>query len=247
MSEITVKEKDIVVPGELLAKGMDNFPGSGTYRENEEIYASRVGIVYIDRRAIKVIPMSGVYMPKVGDVIIGKVIDLGLYGWRLDFNSAYSCVLSLKDATSEYIAKGDDLTQYYDIGDYLVCKISNVTSQKLVDVKMREPGLKKLKGGRIFKVNTNKVPRIIGKKGSMVSMIKNATGCRIVVGQNGVVWLQGESKNDFIVIEAIRKVEKESHLSGLTNRIKEFLEEKTGTKIEAVPVEKEGAPRGEPR
>ena len=231
MSEVLVKEKDIVVPGELLAKGMDNFPGSGTYREKEEIFSSRLGIVYLDGRTIKVIPLSGVYMPKTGDTIICKVIDISFSGWRLDTNSAYSAMLGLKEATSDYVGRGADLTQYYNLNDYVVCKIINVTSQKLVDVSMREPGLKKLVGGHVFKVNTNKVPRIIGKKGSMVSMIKNATDCRIVVGQNGLVWIQGEVKNEIIAIETVKKIEEESHLSGLTSRIKEFLEQKTGKQI----------------
>jgi len=231
MSEFIVKEKDIVTPGEILAKGMDNFPGYGTYRENEEIYSSRVGIVYIDGRAIKVIPLSGVYMPKVGDTIIGKVIDIAFSGWRIDTNSAYSAMLSLKDATSDYIVKGADLKQYHDLGDYITVKITNVTSQKLVDVSMRDPGLRKLTGGRLFRVNTNKVPRIIGKKGSMVSMIKNATGCRIVVGQNGIVWISGEIESEFIAMDTIKRIEKESHIAGLTNTIKEYLEKKTGKKI----------------
>jgi exosome complex component RRP4 len=238
MSEIIISEKSIVVPGELLATGMDNFPGQGTYRDGEGIYSSRLGLVYLDGRALKVIPLSGVYMPKPGDTIIGKVIDIAFSGWRLDINCAYSAVLSLKDASSDYIGKGADLTQYYDLGDYVVCKITNVTSQKLIDVTMREPGLKKLGGGRVFKVNTNKVPRIIGKKGSMVSMIKNATGCRIVVGQNGLVWLQGDASNEFIAMETIKKIEQESHISGLTNRIKEFLEAQTGKKIEEVESER---------
>ncbi|MCK5283045.1 MAG: RNA-binding protein [Nanoarchaeota archaeon] len=234
MTEILVKDKDIVVPGELLAKGMDAFPGPGSYRDNEEILSSRLGLVYLDRRTIKIISQSGVYLPKVGDMIIGKVIDIAMSGWRINLNCAYSAMLSMKDATSDYINKGEDLSQYYDIGDYIACKITNVTSQKLVDVSMREPGLKKLVNGRMFNVNTHKVPRIIGKKGSMVTMIKNATGCRITVGQNGLIWIQGDTKNEFIAIETIKKIEKESHLTGLTNRIKEFLEEKTGKKIEGV-------------
>jgi exosome complex component RRP4 len=231
MSEILVKDKEIVVPGELLAKGMDNFPGTGTYREKEEIYSSRLGVVYVDGRTMKVIPLSGVYMPKVGDTIICKVIDISFSGWRLETNSAYSAMLGLKEATSDYVGRGADLTQYFTLDDQVVCKIVNVTSQKLVDVSMREPGLKKLTGGHVFKVNTNKVPRIIGKKGSMVTMIKNATECRIIVGQNGLVWLQGDVKNELIAIEAIKKIEEESHLSGLTQRIKEFLQHSTGKEI----------------
>ena len=232
MSEIKVKDKEISVPGETLAVGMDVLPGAGTYRHGENIMANRLGLVAIDGRTIKLIPLSGRYMPKTGDTIICKVIDVSFSGWRLETNSAYSAMLSMKDATSEFIQRGANLTQYYDLGDYIVCKIVNVTSQKLIDVTMKGPGLRKLKGGRIIEVASNKVPRIIGKQGSMVIMIKDATRCNIVVGQNGLVWIDGEPVSEQLAIQAIRKIEKESHLSGLTNKIKEFLE-KNGSKVVA--------------
>src|SRR3989344_2149728 len=224
MSEIKVKDKEISVPGEVLAVGMDVLPGAGTYREGEKIVANRLGLASVDGRTIKLIPLSGRYIPKTGDTIICKVIDVGFSGWRLDTNSAYSAMLSMKDATSEFIQRGANLTQYYDLGEHIVCKITNVTSQKLIDVTMKGPGLRKLKGGRIIEVSTHKVPRIIGKQGSMVVMIKDATQCNITVGQNGLVWIEGSPVNEMRAINAIRKIEKESHLSGLTEKIKSFLE-----------------------
>ena len=226
MSKIIAKDKEISVPGETLAIGMDILPGNGTYREGEKIVANRLGLVMIEGRTIKLIPLSGRYIPKTGDTIICKVIDVGFNGWRLDTNSAYSAMLSMKDATSEFIARGANLTQYYDLGDYIVCKIVNVTSQKLIDVTMKGPGLRKLKGGRIIEVDPNKVPRIIGKQGSMVVMIKDATKCNITVGQNGLIWIDGEPMNELLALQTIRKIEKESHLSGLTDKIKEYLEKK---------------------
>src|SRR3989344_5593281 len=117
MGKINVKDKDIVVPGETLAVGMDNFPGQGTYREGENIVASRLGLVQLDGRTIKLIPLSGRYIPKKYDTIICKVIDVNFSGWRLDTNSPYSAMLSMKEATSQFIARGADLTQYYNIRD----------------------------------------------------------------------------------------------------------------------------------
>jgi exosome complex component RRP4 len=76
------------------------------------------------------------------------------------------------------------------------------------------------------------VPRIIGKQGSMVSMIKKATNCNIIVGQNGVVWIKGLNPEDeLITVQTITKIELESHISGLTERIKNFLQSK-GKKVE---------------
>lgn len=232
MGEITVENKTIAVPGEILAKGMDYLPGFGTYREGENIHAGRMGLVNVEGRAIKLISLSGKYLPKRGDTIIGRIEDLAFSGWRVEMNCAYSAMLSITEAGGEFIPKGADLTKYMDVGDYIIAKITNVTSQVLVDLTMKGPGLRKLGTGRILYVNTNKVPRIIGKQGSMVSMIKQATDCRILVGQNGTVWIQGEPDNELIAVDAIKKIEKESHISGLTDRIKAFLEEKTGKKIE---------------
>src|SRR3989344_7377921 len=192
MGELKVQENSIVVPGEILAEGMDYLPSKGTYRMNETIRAGQLGMVKMEGKVIKLLPLSGRYNPKKYDVIICEVIDVLMSGWRLETNSAYTSMLPLKDASSEYIVKGADLTKFFALGDYVMCKITGVTSQKLIDVTMKGPGLRKMEGGRIFEVNTYKVPRIIGKEGSMISMIKNATGCQIAVGQNGIVWLKGE-------------------------------------------------------
>jgi exosome complex component RRP4 len=232
MGEFVVENKKIVVPGELIAKGMDCIPSYGTYRLGENIYSSLLGLINITGNVAKIIPMTGVYMPKRGDTVIGQVIDVLVSGWRIHLNSAYSGMLSLKDGTSDFVARGADLTKYFNLGDYMVTNIGNVTSQKLVDLSMRGPGLKRLSGGKIIKINCHKVPRVIGKNGSMVSMIKNATNCKIIVGQNGVIWLNGEPKDEVIANEAINIIESKAHMSGLTDEIKTFLEKKTGKKVE---------------
>ncbi len=235
MSELLVKERSIVVPGEELATGMEYLPSYGTYRDGDKIIAAKLGLVMVDGKVLKLIPLSGRYLPKKYDMIVGKVIDVLMSGWRIELNSPYSAMLSLKDATQEFIMKGADLTKFFEIDDWVVAKIINVTSQKLVDLTMKGPGLRKLKGGRVIEVSPHKVPRIIGKQGSMVGMIKQATGCKIVVGQNGIVWIQGEPKNEVIAVETIRKIEDESHIQGLTEKIKAHLEKITGVKVEERP------------
>ena len=232
MGELLVKDKEVVVPGQVLARGLDFLPSNGTYRLNEDIIANRLGVLSAEGKVLKSIPMAGRYLPQRNDVIIGKVDDILMSGWRLDINCPYSAVLPLKDASFDFIAKGADLTRYFNLEDFVMVKITNVTSQNLIDVTAKGPGLKKLRGGRVMKVNPNKVPRIIGKKGSMVSMIKSATDCKIMIGQNGLIWFEGTPEMEVIVTETIKKIEKESHRQGMTDTMKLFLEEKTGKKIE---------------
>ncbi|MFA5797627.1 MAG: exosome complex RNA-binding protein Rrp4 [Candidatus Woesearchaeota archaeon] len=228
---VTVQDKQVVVPGDVLADGIGFIPGFGCYRSNDKLYASRLGLVNIEGKVVKIIPLSGKYLPKRNDVVIGRIIDILMSGWRVDINSPYQAMLSSKE-TPEFIEKNEDLTRYFDLDEYLVGKITNVTSQNLIDVSVRDQGLRKLKGGRIVYVNTHKVPRIIGKKGSMVTMVKQATGCRIIVGQNGLIWIDGEPAKENIAVQAIKKIESESHFSGLTERMKQYLENATGVSLE---------------
>ncbi len=232
-NQLLVENKEIVVPGQVLAEGMEFLPSYGTYRKENKIIAKVLGVINLENKVIRIIPLSGRYLPKKNDVIIGKVIDILVSGWRLDINSPYTAVLNIRDTGGRFSDRyqKSDISKIFALGDYVFCKITNVTSQNLVDVTTNGPGLRKLYNGRIIKVGTHKVPRIIGKRGSMVNMIKDATGCKIVVGQNGLVWIQAEPEIEHIAVEAIRKIEAESHIPGLTDRIKKFLEEKTGKKL----------------
>ena len=115
-----------------------------------------------------------------------------------------------------------DISRFFDVGDVIFCKISKVTKDKTVRVSMRSLGARKLYGGSITKVKPTKVPRIIGKGGSMINLIKNKTGCSVYVGKNGVVWIRGDKKNK--AIEAILTIERESHTVGLTDKIEKMLE-----------------------
>lgn len=222
------EEKTIVTPGEVLAEGMDYLPGDGTMRRGEDIIATMLGLMNLKGRLLKITPVAGGYLPAKNDMIIGKVVDIIMSGWRVEINSAYSALLPLRDASSNFIPRGADLTQFYTFDDYIACRVSNVTSQNLVDLTMRGPGLKKLTGGRIIEVSPVKVPRIIGKNGSMVSMLKRASNCQLVVGQNGLVWVDGEPEKEIVVIEAVRMIEANAHRSGLTEQVEKYLVDKLG-------------------
>ncbi len=225
MGKLLVAEKEIVVPGQELAEGMDYLPGEDVIREGEKLIAIRMGIAGLSGRLVKITPLAGPYIPKRGDLVIGNITSVGFSGWRVYIGWPFEANLSLKDASSDFIERGADLTKYFDNGDYVIAQIVNVGGPKIVDLSMKGPGLRKLGPGRILEVQPSRVPRIIGKQGSMISMIKDYTGCKISVGQNGIVWLAGDDpKKELLAVKAIEKIEAESHISGLTDRVKEFLE-----------------------
>lgn len=216
------KKRAIAIPGEKIVSGKDYLPGDGTVREGNDIVTERFGLTDISGRLVKVIPLSGIYMPRVGNIVIGRVEDVTFNGWLIDLKAPYSSFLSLSECPM-YV-KGD-LTEYYDINDMLTCKVTSV-KRKGVDLTIKGRGLGKLEGGMIIHINSNKVPRVIGREGSMIRLIKEKTNCNITVGQNGVVWISGRSVEDELKAkEAIMFVVNKSYIEGLTEKVKEFFDE----------------------
>jgi exosome complex component RRP4 len=223
-SELLVKERELVLPGTILANGLDYLPSTGCYRENNELKAKQLGLVRLRDRFVGVIPLSGVYVPKPGDGIIGVVSDMQSTFWIVDINSPYDSILQIGEAVEEYVdLHKTDISVYFDIGDIIYAKILNVSKSKNTSLTMNDYRAKKLIGGKIIKITPFKVPRLIGKEGSMIELIKNKTGCQIIVGQNGMVWIKGEKET--LATKAILTIEKESHTVGLTDRITKLLGE----------------------
>jgi len=222
-SELLVKERQFVIPGETLVKGLDYLPSLGCYRVDNEIRAKLMGLVKIKNRFITIIPLAGVYIPKPRDGVIGLIEDMQTTIWIVDINSPYDAVLTLGEAVGEYVdLNKTDISVYYDIGDIIYAKVLSVTKSKQILLTMNDYRAKKLIGGRILTITPSKVPRLIGKEGSMIELIKDKSKCRIIVGQNGIVWIKGEKEG--LASKAILMVDKESHTTGLTDKISEFLE-----------------------
>lgn len=222
-SKLLTEEKKIVVPGEVLAEGIDYLPGHNSYKKENKVRSKVLGLARIKNHLINVIALSGAYMPQDNDGVIGEIIDVQPTSWLVDINSPYTGYLSLSEGVEEFVDLSKrDLTDYFDVGDVIYAKVSKVTKRKDVSLTMKDRICRKLKGGNIIKITPAKVPRLIGKSGSMVETIKSKTGSKIIIGQNGFVWIKGGK--EFLTTKAVLKVEKESHTKGLTEKIEGMLE-----------------------
>ncbi|MBX4196625.1 S1 RNA-binding domain-containing protein [Candidatus Pacearchaeota archaeon] len=216
-SDDSSKKRKIVVPGETIVSGEDYLPGDGARREGENVVASRFGLAEEAGRVVRVIPIFGAFVPRRGNVVIGRVIDITFYGWLVDMDSASSGFLPIEESP-RFINK-NEMDQFLSIGDVVAAKIWSVKA-KGNDLTLKGKGLGKLEGGFIFRIIPSRVPRVIGREGSMISLIKEKTGCNITVGQNGWIWVKGASIDAEIrARKAIEFVAEKVHVSGLTEKV----------------------------
>ena len=219
-------ERKAIIPGEIIVEGENYLPGEGTEKRDNKIYSLKYGLAEETNKLIKVIPLSGVYEPRRGNVIIGKVELLTHNGWVINIGSSENAFLSLMEVP-RYVNK-EDLDEVMSIGDIVIVKIFAI-NKRGIDVTIKSRGLGRVDEGIIFEINSNKVPRVIGKEGSMIKLIKDETKTNITVGQNGKILVNGEKIEDELLAKrAIEHIVDKSFISGLTEEVTKWFKENKG-------------------
>lgn len=216
-SEEVAKKRKIVIPGEIIVSGEDYLPGEGAKREGVNVVASRFGLAEESGRVVKVIAITGAFVPRRNNVVIGRVTNIVFNGWIVDIDSSSNGFIPI-DESPRFINK-NEMNQFLAIGDVVSAKIWSVNTRG-IDLSLDGKGLGKLEGGFIFRVSPNRVPRVIGREGSMINLIKDKTGCNISVGQNGWVWIKGNDLDSQIKArKAIEFVTDKVYVEGLTEKM----------------------------
>jgi exosome complex component RRP4 len=212
--------REIVVPGDLLDNGSLK-QGSGTYVLGGKIYASRLGVKNVFSGTVSIIPLKGRYIPAPGDMVLGMIADIGPSNWLVDINAPYPAPLHVNEVP--WKVEFGDTSRFLKVGEMIMAKILMVDESMKIQVTMNDSGLRKLEDGQIVEISHAKVSRVIGKSGSMIQMIKNMTDCRIFVGQNGRIWVDGDAEGATVAVDAIKMIEREAQTSNLTERVKDFI------------------------
>ncbi len=198
--------RDIISPGDLVSESA--IRAHNTYIYKGRTYASVLGIK--DERTSEIIPLEGVWNPRIEDSVVGIISEVKAKVYMIDL-SYFGRALLIPGKYDNY--------EFVE-GDVVNAVIKDVEGKSTIILS--DP--KKLEGGTILSIKPKKIPRVIGKKSTMIRQIADATGSHIIVGMNGLIWINGG--NTTLATEALLKVQREAHLTGLTDTIKKFLDER---------------------
>jgi exosome complex component RRP4 len=220
-------KRKYVIPGDLVTTGPFR-PEQNVILEGDRIISTTIGISEIYEDSVKVITLTGKYIPKIDDLVIGKVNSHTSLSWELDINSCYVGFLPAQDVFGrDFSAHADELSSKLKTGDLVAARIANFdrTRDPLVTISDRDLG--KIDSGDLVKISPSKVPRLIGKRGSMIQMIEMATNAAVTIGQNGWVVVSCETPEGLLKAKkAIEMVNEKAHVVNLTDQIKDMLEKK---------------------
>ncbi len=197
--------KKIVVPGELVTEERKRL-GEHVFLKDGKIYSDTMGISKVEGNFASVVPLKGGYVPQANDLIIGIVAQEVYPGYLVDVNGTNYAFVSKKD-----------LRDPLQVGTVVSAKVMSVNETHDIELGF----VRVFYGGTVLSVMPVKVPRMIGKNGSMLEVLKRGTGCNMMIGRNGWVWVKGG--NTELLKTSLQKIDDEAHLSNLTNKMTDFL------------------------
>jgi exosome complex component RRP4 len=207
----------LVHPGERVGTHEGAEAGHGIRRINGELVAMRMGTLSDNGNIISVDPLSSRYVPRAGDLVIGLVEGMTNNIWFLDIGASFNAILPM--SLAPWKVEFGAVREHLNVGEAVLCRVQEVDETHSSVATMKGMGLRKLKSGLLEDIPPHIIPQVIGQGGSMLQTLKDLGDCRIVVGQNGRVWLDGEHGGMRDIRAALKLIRDTAHLPGLKGRI----------------------------
>ncbi len=214
-----------VLPGDVIPND-SSILKQNVILEGDKLVSTTIGFTEINDGEVEVIALTGLYTSEVDDLVIGKIVSHNSLSWEVDINSSHSAMLPASDIFGkDYSPSRDDLSLKLNSGDVVLARIVNSDSNRPL-ITINGQNLGKIDDGELIKISPTKVPRLIGKHGSMIQSIEESTGASITIGQNG--WVIFKSDNPIRLKNAIASIKLADlmlHEDNLEEKIQTMLDE----------------------
>lgn len=182
----------VVTPGQVISTETGAFlRGHGTYMSNNELVASVAGVVEKVNQLITVRPLVSRYIGEVGDIVVGRVTEVGNKRWKVDVNGQQDASLMLSSVTLPGGAQRrrtyEDQLQmrnFFVENDLISAEIQEVRYDGSLSLHTRSLRYGKLENGQFVQVAPPLVKRV---KQHMVTL--PGLGIDVILGTNGYMWV----------------------------------------------------------
>ena len=218
-------KKRHVLPGDFITTAPLRLQNN-VVLEGKRIISTTIGLSDVSDDSVRVISLTGVYLPKIDDLVIGTIQYIHGNSWFADINSCYQGMLLGQDVfgRGSYPTKSE-MEERLSKGDIIFAKIANSDRQREPLISIADQSLGKIDSGELVKISPAKIPRLIGKHGSMIQTIEGSTNATITVGQNGLIVVSCDETNGLLkALTAIRMIDEQAHIINLTDKVKKMLE-----------------------
>ncbi|XP_050414130.1 exosome complex component RRP4 [Patella vulgata] len=187
----TVEEiQNLVTPGDIITTDTGFMRGHGTFMENEKLHASVAGVVERVNKLICVKPLKTRYNGEIGDVVIGRIIEVCQRRWKVETHSKLNSVLMLSSVNlpgGELRRRSEEdeklMRHYLKEGDLISAEVQNIMGDGCLSLHTRSLKYGKLGQGTLLSIS----PSLIKRRKTHFHNLP--CGASIILGNNGYVWI----------------------------------------------------------
>jgi len=190
MERLASHHVNYVEPGQAVAFKDECLRGHGTRQEGDVLKASVAGFIEKTSKLLSVLPVRSRYQAKVGDVVVGRVKEVGDKKWLIDVRGTQYAFLDisaihLPGSVQRRRTKEDQLQMrdYFVQGDCISAEVQSIKTDGSFNIHMRNLKYGKLVTGVLVTVQQSLVRHL---KSHMVSL---PMGVDLVLGHNGIIWV----------------------------------------------------------
>jgi len=187
----------LVAPGDVITRDTGFMRGHGTYMADDVLVASVAGVVERVNKLISVTPLKTRYNGEIGDVVVGRIVEVQQKRWKVDINSRLDGVLLLSSVNlpgGELRRRSaeDELSmrRYLNEGDLISAEVQNIYNDGSLSLHTRSLKYGKLGQGILLRVS----PSMIKRRKTHFHQLP--IGASIILGNNGFVWIYLASDGD---------------------------------------------------
>jgi exosome complex component RRP4 len=202
-------ELRLVTPGMAIGPIAGKRVGSGAIAQNDTIIATRLGWAKEFNNTVSVDPINSAYMPRSGDLIVAVVAEVRNNLWFMNINGPFQGLLPM--SLAPWKVEFGAARQHMGIGDVVLARVQEVDECHNVVLTMKGVGLRRLNQGTVVSVPINHIDRLRGEGNATVQRLRDAADSRIIIGENGRVWIDGDAKGTAWAREAIALTQASGH------------------------------------
>ena len=216
----TGAEQRLVTPGMAVGPSAGKRAGSGIVAADNQFIATQLGWLQERNNTVSIDPIHAAYMPRSGDLIVGVVAEVRNNLWFMDINGSFQGLLPM--SLAPWKVEFGAARQHMDIGDVVLARVQEVDECHNVVLTMKGVGLRRLKQGAVESLPVQHIDRVRGPNNERLQRLRDACDCRIMVGENGRVWIDGSSEGIKQAREAIHAVAKAAHHTDIDTILNEL-------------------------
>jgi len=220
----TGAEQRLVTPGMAVGPSAGKRAGSGIIAADDALIATQLGWLKEFNNTVSIDPINAAYIPRSGDLVVAIVAEVRNNLWFMNINGSFQGLLPM--SLAPWKVEFGAARQHMDIGDVVLARVQEVDECHNVVLTMKGVGLRRLNQGVVEQVPVQHIDRIRGTNNERLQRLRDLCDSRIMVGENGRVWVDGSSNGIRWAREAIQAISQRGH-NGDIDEILNDMENKT--------------------